>query len=86
MTEVFEFYGCNRFLFSFFSSFQKQLSSGDLPDEPPIMTSDEILLCYWKISVSKDVHAKNVKILKVGTYKIIAVIVLKMQQFGFMVQ
>lgn len=29
---------------------KKQLSSGDLPDEPPIMTSDEILLCYWKIS------------------------------------
>ena len=32
--------------------FQKQLSLGDLPDQPPIMTSEEILLCYWKISVS----------------------------------
>lgn len=29
---------------------KKQLSCGSLPDRPPIMTSDEILLCYWKIS------------------------------------
>ena len=36
-----------------FSPFQKQLSSYDsLPDKAPIMTSEEILLCYWKISVS----------------------------------
>ena len=42
----------------FVFSFQNQLSAesmgstGDMMDEPPIMTHEEILLCYWKISVS----------------------------------
>ena len=45
-------------LFMFVLSFQNQLSAesmgstGDMMDEPPIMTQEEILLCYWKISVS----------------------------------